>query len=95
MPGKPKGLPKTGGRKKGSPNKTTGILKDAFIEAAVLAGEAIGTTPAEKKKGMVTYLKHQALNNPNAFMSGISRIIPMQLAGDAEDGGVKITIGFE
>jgi len=32
MPGKPKGLPKTGGRQKGTPNKTTQEAKELFIE---------------------------------------------------------------
>lgn len=32
MPGKPKGLPKTGGRAKGSQNKFTRTVKDTFSE---------------------------------------------------------------
>ncbi len=92
---KAKGSPKTGGRKKGTPNKATGILKDAFIEAAVQAGEALGETKAEKKAGMVTYLKHQALKNPGAFMPALSRIIPLQLQGDGKDGAFNITVKLD
>jgi hypothetical protein len=39
---------KTGGRKKGTPNKTTQALKEAVLEAAALAGD---------KDGLVGYLK--------------------------------------
>lgn len=37
MPGKPKGLPKSGGRVKGSVNKTTADFRKLFVE--ILAGE--------------------------------------------------------
>lgn len=33
-----KGTPKTGGRQKGTPNKTTTQLKEAILTAAELAG---------------------------------------------------------
>ena len=32
MPGKPKGLPKTGGRQKGTPNKSTEKAKALFVD---------------------------------------------------------------
>ena len=41
------GNPKTGGRKRGVPNKTTALLKDAVLQAAEAAGD---------KEGMVGYL---------------------------------------
>ncbi len=44
-----KGNPKTGGRKRGTSNKTTALLKDAILEAAQQAG---GDT-----NGLVAYLK--------------------------------------
>lgn len=31
MAGRPKGIPKTGGRQKGTPNKTTATLKEMIL----------------------------------------------------------------
>ena len=70
---------KTGGRQKGTPNKTTGLLKDAILKAAELAGGEPGkNTPG----GIVAYLTQQAKANPTAFMSLLGRVLPMQLSGD-------------
>lgn len=63
------------GRPKGSPNKTTALLKDAILKAAEEAHPA----------GMVGYLKDQATANPTAFMTLLGKVLPMQLTG--EDGG--------
>lgn len=66
------------GRPKGSVNKTTALLKDAILEAAEKAGD---------KRGMVGYLTDQARDNPNAFLSLLGKVLPMQVAGpDDEDG---------
>lgn len=70
------GRPKTGGRKKGTPNKTTALLKDAILEAAGNAGE---------DQGLVGYLTSQALLNPGPFMALLGKVLPMQVTG--EDGG--------
>lgn len=86
MAGRPKGTPKTGGRSKGTPNKTTALLKDAIIEGAVLAGEKMDP---KSKDGLVTYLKAQAADNPGPFMALLGKVLPMQITG--EDGG-KIQI---
>lgn len=67
---------KTGGRKKGTPNKTTQALKDAVLEAAALAGD---------KGGLVGYLQTQAKLNPAPFMALLGKVLPMQVGG--EDGG--------
>mgnify|MGYP005811929269 CR=1 FL=1 len=72
---------KTGGRKKGTPNKTTALLKDAIIEAATKAGN---------KEGLVGYLTRQADENPAAFMTLLGKVLPMQVTG--ENGGpIKAT----
>lgn len=63
MPGKPKGLPKTGGRKKGSGNKASVEIKDMIRGALNDAG-------GQK------YLKAQSEKNPVAFMGLIGKIIP-------------------
>lgn len=63
------------GRPKGSPNKTTAILKDAILQAATKAGEG----------DMVEYLALQARLNPGPFMSLLGKVLPMQIAGDQEN----------
>ena len=74
MAGRPKGTPKTGGRKKGTPNKISSALKEAILEAAEQAGG---------EDGIVGYLVAQALANPAAFMSLLGKVLPMTIA-DAE-----------
>lgn len=67
------------GRKKGTPNKTTALLKDAILQAA---------TDADKD-GLVGYLKLQALENPGPFMALLGKVLPMQL--DANINAVTMT----
>jgi hypothetical protein len=66
--GKPGPAPgqRFGGRKKGTPNKVT-----ADIKAMTLA--------ALSAEGGVEYLRQQARENPNAFMSLLGRILPTQV----------------
>ena len=78
MAGRPKGGTKTGGRQKGTPNKTTALLKDMILEAAELAGKDMGG------EGAVQYLRMQAALNPAPFMSLLGRVLPTQLTGDPE-----------
>ena len=81
-----KGNPKTGGRKKGSVNKTTALLKDAVLEAAEQAGD---------KEGMVGYLTTQAIENPAAFMVLLGKVLPLQKAANDEDSDTAaISINF-
>jgi hypothetical protein len=63
------------GRPKGSPNKTTALLKDAILQAATDAGDG----------NLVTYLTAQARANPGPFLSLLGKVLPMQVTG--EDGG--------
>ena len=80
---KPRGIPgsipancKGGGRPKGSPNKISRDLKEAYLLAANLAGG---------KEGLVGYLKAQAaLVNPSAFMTGLSKLLPLMLEGNPD-----------
>ena len=74
------------GRKKGSVNKTTALLKDAIIDAAVAAGDGSGLTG---------YLEMQAREQPVAFMTLLGKVLPMQVTG--ENGGpikAKVTLAF-
>lgn len=67
---------KTGGRQKGTPNKHTALLKDAILKAAEQAGDKLG------KEGLVSYLEHQATENPGPFLGLLGKVLPMQIAGD-------------
>lgn len=74
--------PKSPGRPKGSPNKTTALLKDAILQAAEQAGD---------KKGMIGYLKKQAKDNPTSFMGLLGKVLPLQLA-NADDETFKVKV---
>lgn len=62
---------KTGGRAKGTPNKTTAALKDMILQAL-------------DNSGGVQYLQAQASTNPTAFLSLIGRVLPMTIGGDPD-----------
>ncbi len=78
QPGDPK--PANGGRKKGTPNKTTVWLKDAILEAAARAGEG----------DIAAYLDQQAKENPGPFLALLGKVLPLQVTGD-RDKPVVIT----
>ena len=82
MTGRPKGQPKTGGRKKGSPNKTTALLKEAILKAAEGAGG---------KAGLIGYLKTQAVKQPSPFMALLGKVLPLQIGNDGDET-LKITL---
>ena len=63
------------GRPKGSPNKTTALLKDAILKAAADAGGG----------DMAKYLKDQATANPGPFMALLGKVLPMQVTGDPDN----------
>jgi len=64
------------GRKKGVPNKTTALLKDAILQAAMQAGGG--------NDGLVTYLTEQATKNPGPFLALLGKVLPLQFAGSGE-----------
>lgn len=72
---------KTGGRVKGTPNKTTATLKEAILLAAEAAGG---------KDGLVSYLTQQASEEPVAFMGLLGKVLPMQVDANVS-GGIVIT----
>lgn len=77
---------KGAGRPKGSPNKTTKLLKDAIIKAAEAAGEDMNG-----KNGLVGYCTFLATQEPKAFSQLLGKVLPMQVTG--EDGGaLQVTI---
>lgn len=77
---------KTGGRKKGTPNKTTALLKEAIVAAAEKAGADM-----KGKDGLTGYCYFLATKEPKAFSTLLGKVLPMQLAGDA-DSPVTIKI---
>ena len=58
---------KTGGRQKGTLNKTSAKLKDAILEAADIAGVS---------EGLVGYLVVQARENLAALMGLLGKLVP-------------------
>lgn len=58
-----------GGRPKGSVNRITGDVKAMILEALDNAGGA-------------EYLLSQARANPNAFLTLVGKVLPMQITGD-------------
>jgi hypothetical protein len=65
------------GRPKGSPNKTTALLKEAILAAAELHGN-----DGQGKDGLVGYCQHLASAEPRAFASLLGRVMPLQLTGE-------------
>lgn len=79
---RPKGLPKTGGRQKGVPNKINRDLKEMILGALA-------------KAGGVDYLVTQAAEKPAAFLALVGRVLPMTVAGDPENPlltGITVTL---
>jgi hypothetical protein len=62
---------KTGGRKKGTPNKVTGAVRDMILAALSAVG-------GQK------YLEKQAAANPVAFMSLLAKVMPTQISADVQ-----------
>lgn len=75
-----KGDPRAG-RPAGVPNKVTGELKEMILTALT-------------NKGGVTYLEAQADLNPNAFLTLVGKVLPLQVTG--EDGkGIPVNVSFQ
>jgi hypothetical protein len=73
------------GRRKGTPNKTTALLKDAVLQAAGTAGG---------QGGLAGYLALQATLNPGPFMALLGKVLPLQLQGD-EDHPLKMVVEWQ
>jgi hypothetical protein len=79
--------PKTGGRVKGTPNKTTALLKESIIRAAEAVGEDM------HGKGKLTgYCRFLAKTEPKAFAQLLGKVLPMQVTGD---GGGPVGVLFK
>ncbi len=71
MAGRPKGIPKTGGRKKGTPNKVTAVMKDA-IAAAI------------DEVGGVDYLVGVANSDPKTSCTLLGKLVPSEVRADLD-----------
>lgn len=67
-----------GGRQKGTPNKHTAAVKDMVLAAL-------------SNKGGVKYLERQADENPQAFMTLVGKVIPLQVGGDPDNPIKSVT----
>lgn len=72
--------PRSPGRPKGSPNKTTAKLKDAILMAAEDVGvDGNGTD------GLKGYLVNVAKTDVKAFAGLLGRVLPLTLSGDPDN----------
>jgi hypothetical protein len=82
------------GRPKGSPNKTTKILREAILEAAEQSGE-----DGQGRDGLVGYLRRVADTDIKAFSTLLGKVLPLQVTGEHGDLPVipviNLTIGKE
>ncbi len=78
---KRKGDKKTGGRKKGTPNKVNTDIKNIVIQAL-------------NEIGGVSYLKVQSELNPVAFMGLVGKVLPLQIKSDVDING-KLVIEWQ
>ena len=77
---RPKGSPKLGGRQKGTPNKTTAIIKDAIT--AVYA-DLLGSV--ENADNANAHFLQWAKDNQTEFYKIASKLIPIQVGGDPDN----------
>jgi hypothetical protein len=73
------------GRPKGSQAKVTIALKEAILQAGEEAGG---------EEGLVGYLKMLARDNSSAYAGLLAKILPSQIAADAESNGGRVEIRF-
>lgn len=69
---------KTGGRKKGTPNKITRDIREAVLQSFETVGGA-------------AYLAEQARTNPTAYLTLVGKVLPLQVTGES-GGPVKVTV---
>ena len=86
--------PNNPGRKKGTPNKTTQLLKDAILQAAANVGDQKHAHRWAVEGGLVGYLEWIARTYPEAFVQHLlQKVLPMQIAGpDGKTVNVKYTV---
>lgn len=78
--------PRSPGRPKGAPNRTTAVLKDAILLAAEQVGEN-----GNGEDGLTGYLRMVAKSDVKAFAGLIGKVLPMQVTGE---GGGPVAVTF-
>lgn len=78
------------GRAKGTPNKTTALLKDAIL----LAAEEVGENQ-RGEGGLTGYCKFLAREEPKAFAQLLGKVLPTQIAGLGDDGEIIFKTVYE
>jgi hypothetical protein len=89
MAGRPKGTPKTGGRKKGTPNKISSALKEAILQAAENAGKRL---KPDAESGTVAYLEQIAIQEPVSFCSLLGKVLPMTIADTGQNEETRYVV---
>jgi hypothetical protein len=74
-----------GGRRKGVPNKTTLVLKQAILRAA----EAVGSD-GNGRDGLQGYLMMIAEKHPREMVFLISKVLPLQVSADPDSPQVVV-----
>ena len=83
--GRPKGTPKTGGRQKGTQNRTTTAAK----EAIEMAAEGLGGY-----KRMIEWAKEDPINERTFWGTMYPKLLPLQVTGNDGAPLVPATIQF-
>ena len=82
------GKRKGAGRKPGSTNAASNLLKEAVVEAAAAIGDGAG------REGLLEYLKARAEDSPAAFMQLLGKAMPLQVQGDSNNPIMIQTISY-
>ena len=80
------------GSRKGKPNKVSALLKEAVLEAAVIAGNSLHR---KDSNGAVEYVLILAAKHPAVFAGLLGRILPTQQDIDATVNAVTRVIHQE
>jgi hypothetical protein len=96
--------PINAGRRAGSANKTTSLLKEAVLLAAELEGDislqhlkktalyAESEEEAAKRGGLVGYLRFLARKHPQAFTTLLGKVLPLQVRVEARTETICRTV---
>lgn len=79
MAGRPKGIPKTGGRVKGTPNKLTKTIREAIEESFEQVGGA-------------EYLALMAINEPSSYMTLLGKVLPAHMNIKTSDNTFRLVV---
>lgn len=72
------GRKKTGGRKKGTPNKATAMLKESILASF-------------DKMGREEYLVRMAEEQPRAYLNLLGKVLPSEIKADVDVSG-RVTL---